>query len=73
MGHFEVDDLEAVMRDLSSRGVTFEEYETPKTVGGMAQIGRLAGRGSRIRTAMSSGSARPSSQRDPCGALARST
>ena len=29
--HFEVTDIEAVVRDLTSRGVTFEEYETPKT------------------------------------------
>ena len=32
VAHFEVDDIEAVVRDLTSRGVTFEEYETPKTV-----------------------------------------
>ena len=36
--HFEVDDIEAVVRDLTSRGVTFEEYETPKTVNFIAQI-----------------------------------
>ncbi|HEY8885220.1 MAG TPA: VOC family protein, partial [Chloroflexota bacterium] len=39
VAHFEVEDIEAVIRDLTSRGVTFEEYETPKTVGGSAQIG----------------------------------
>jgi catechol 2,3-dioxygenase-like lactoylglutathione lyase family enzyme len=39
VGHFEVDDLDAVMDDLRSRGIVFEEYETPKTVNGVAQIG----------------------------------
>ena len=39
VAHFEVDDLEAVMGDLTARGVTFEEYETPKTVNGVAQLG----------------------------------
>ncbi len=37
--HFEVDDLEGVIRDLTSRGVTFEDYETPKTTNFIAQIG----------------------------------
>ena len=37
--HFEVDDIEAVVRDLTSRGVVFEEYETPKTVNFIAQFG----------------------------------
>lgn len=37
--HFEVDDVESVVRDLTSRGVTFEEYETPKTVNFIAQFG----------------------------------
>ena len=37
--HFEVDDLEAVIRDLTSRGVTFDEYETPTTTNFIAQIG----------------------------------
>jgi catechol 2,3-dioxygenase-like lactoylglutathione lyase family enzyme len=37
--HFEVDDIEAVVRDLTSRGVVFEDYETPKTVDGIAQFG----------------------------------
>ncbi len=41
--HFEVDDVEAVVRDLSSRGVTFEEYEAPKTVDFIAQIGPARG------------------------------
>jgi catechol 2,3-dioxygenase-like lactoylglutathione lyase family enzyme len=39
VAHFEVEDIEAVIRDLTSRGVTFEEYETPKTVDFIAQIG----------------------------------
>jgi catechol 2,3-dioxygenase-like lactoylglutathione lyase family enzyme len=37
--HFEVDDIEAVVRELTSRGVTFEEYESPKTTNFIAQIG----------------------------------
>jgi catechol 2,3-dioxygenase-like lactoylglutathione lyase family enzyme len=37
--HFEVDDIEAVIGELTSRGVTFEEYETPKTIDFIAQIG----------------------------------
>jgi catechol 2,3-dioxygenase-like lactoylglutathione lyase family enzyme len=41
--HFEVRDIEAVVRDLGSRGVTFEEYETPKTVNGIAQFGPARG------------------------------
>ena len=41
--HFEVDDIEAVVRDLTSRGVTFEEYETPKTVNFIAQVGPARG------------------------------
>ena len=39
VAHFEVADIEASVRDLTSRGVTFEEYESPKTIGGIAQIG----------------------------------
>jgi len=41
--HFEVDDIEAVVRELISRGVTFEEYETPKTVDFIAQFGPARG------------------------------
>jgi catechol 2,3-dioxygenase-like lactoylglutathione lyase family enzyme len=41
--HFEVDDIEAVVGDLTSRGVTFEEYETPKTVNSIAQFGLARG------------------------------
>ena len=43
VGHFEVTDLDAVMADLMSRGITFEEYETPKTVNFIAQIGPARG------------------------------
>ena len=43
VGHFEVDDIEAVIRDLTSRGITFEEYETPKTINFIAQIGPARG------------------------------
>jgi catechol 2,3-dioxygenase-like lactoylglutathione lyase family enzyme len=39
VGHFEVDDIGALVRELASRGVTLEEYESPKTVNGIAQIG----------------------------------
>lgn len=37
----DVDDLDAVMADLRSRGVVFEEYDFPglKTVNGVAQLG----------------------------------
>jgi catechol 2,3-dioxygenase-like lactoylglutathione lyase family enzyme len=41
--HFEVHDIEAVIRDLTSRGVTFEEYETPKTTNFIAQVGPARG------------------------------
>jgi catechol 2,3-dioxygenase-like lactoylglutathione lyase family enzyme len=43
VAHFEVDDLEAVIRDLTSRGVTFQDYETPKTVNFIAQVGPARG------------------------------
>ncbi len=39
VAHFEVDDLDAVVGDIRSRGVSLEEYESPKTVDGIAQIG----------------------------------
>jgi catechol 2,3-dioxygenase-like lactoylglutathione lyase family enzyme len=37
---WEVDDIEATVSDLRSRGVVFEEYDVPglKTVGGIAEI-----------------------------------
>ncbi len=43
VGHFEVDDIETVVRDLTSRGVPFQEYETPKTVDFIAQVGPARG------------------------------
>jgi catechol 2,3-dioxygenase-like lactoylglutathione lyase family enzyme len=43
VAHFEVDDIEAEVHDLTSRGVTFEEYETPKTVNFIAQVGPARG------------------------------
>jgi catechol 2,3-dioxygenase-like lactoylglutathione lyase family enzyme len=43
VAHFEVDDIEAIIGDLTSRGVTFEEYETPKTVNFIAQVGPARG------------------------------
>ncbi len=43
VGHFEVDDLDAIVRDLIGRGVAFQEYETPKTVDFIAQIGPARG------------------------------
>ena len=43
VAHFEVDEIESVIRDLTSRGITFEEYETPKTVNFIAQIGPARG------------------------------
>jgi catechol 2,3-dioxygenase-like lactoylglutathione lyase family enzyme len=43
VAHFEVADLDAVIAELTSRGITFEEYETPKTVNFIAQIGPARG------------------------------
>lgn len=43
VGHFEVDDIESVVRDLTARGVAFEEYESPKTINFIAQIGPARG------------------------------
>ena len=43
VAHFEVDDIEAVIGELTSRGVTFEEYEAPKTDNFIAQIGPARG------------------------------
>ena len=41
---FRVSDIESEVRDLQRRGVRFEEYETPKTIDGIATIpiGRTA-------------------------------
>jgi catechol 2,3-dioxygenase-like lactoylglutathione lyase family enzyme len=43
VAHFEVDDIDEAIRELTSRGVTFEEYETPKTVNFIATIGPARG------------------------------
>ena len=43
VAHFEVDDVEAQVRDLTAHGVVFEEYETPKTVNFIAQVGPARG------------------------------
>jgi catechol 2,3-dioxygenase-like lactoylglutathione lyase family enzyme len=43
VGHFEVSDIEACVRELAARGVPFAEYETPKTVDFIAQIGPARG------------------------------
>ena len=43
VAHFEVVDIQAVIPELTSRGVTFEEYETPKTVNFIAQVGPARG------------------------------
>ncbi|MEA2227638.1 MAG: hypothetical protein QOF04_1268 [Solirubrobacteraceae bacterium] len=41
LAHFVVDDVEATVRELRDRGVTFEEYDLPalKTVDGVAAVG----------------------------------
>ncbi len=36
---FEVPDLELAMNELRARGISFEEYESPKTVDGIARLG----------------------------------
>jgi catechol 2,3-dioxygenase-like lactoylglutathione lyase family enzyme len=41
--HFEVEDVEAAVRELTARGITFEEYETPKTIDFIAQVGPARG------------------------------
>jgi catechol 2,3-dioxygenase-like lactoylglutathione lyase family enzyme len=43
VAHFEVGDIDEAVRELTSRGVTFEEYETPKTVNFIATIGPARG------------------------------
>jgi catechol 2,3-dioxygenase-like lactoylglutathione lyase family enzyme len=43
VAHFEVGDIETVVRELRSRGVAFQEYETPKTIDFIAQIGPARG------------------------------
>jgi len=41
--HFEVADIEAEIAELQSRGVQFDDYETPKTVNFIAQLGPARG------------------------------
>ena len=43
VAHFEVADLDAEVRQLIARGVAFQEYESPKTIDFMAQIGPARG------------------------------
>jgi catechol 2,3-dioxygenase-like lactoylglutathione lyase family enzyme len=43
VAHFEVADLDATIAELQSRGVTFDDYETPKTVNFIAQLGPARG------------------------------
>lgn len=43
VAHFEVEDIEAEVRQLIARGVAFQEYETPKTIDFIAQIGQARG------------------------------
>ena len=38
-----MDDIETVVRELIARGVAFNEYETPKTVDFIAQVGPARG------------------------------
>ena len=43
VGHFEVTDIATEVRELTARGVVFNEYETPKTVDFIATIGPARG------------------------------
>jgi predicted enzyme related to lactoylglutathione lyase len=43
VAHFEVDDIDTAVRELTGRGLGLEVYETPKTVNGIAQIGPARG------------------------------
>jgi len=43
VAHFEVADIEGAIAELQSRGVTFDDYETPKTVNFVAQLGSARG------------------------------
>jgi catechol 2,3-dioxygenase-like lactoylglutathione lyase family enzyme len=43
VGHFEVADIVATVAELTAAGVTFQEYETPKTVDFIAQVGPARG------------------------------
>ncbi len=43
VAHFEIDDIELAVKELSERGVTFEEYESPKTENYIAVVGAARG------------------------------
>jgi catechol 2,3-dioxygenase-like lactoylglutathione lyase family enzyme len=43
VAHFEVADLASEVEELVSRGVAFNDYETPKTVNFIAQVGPAKG------------------------------
>ena len=43
VAHFEVADIKATVQALVARGVTFHEYETPKTTDFIAQVGPARG------------------------------
>lgn len=43
VAHFEVDDIEGTVAGLRAKGVTFLEYETPKTVNFIAELGPARG------------------------------
>ena len=43
VAHFEVADLEATVAELLEHGVSFQDYETPKTVNYIAQVGPARG------------------------------
>jgi catechol 2,3-dioxygenase-like lactoylglutathione lyase family enzyme len=43
VAHFEVADIEGAIAELQSRGVMFDDYETPKTVNFIAQLGPARG------------------------------
>jgi catechol 2,3-dioxygenase-like lactoylglutathione lyase family enzyme len=43
VAHFEVSDIEASVKELSERGVRFEDYESPKTEHHIATIGPARG------------------------------
>jgi catechol 2,3-dioxygenase-like lactoylglutathione lyase family enzyme len=43
LAHFEIDDIEKTVSGLQGKGVIFLEYETPKTVNFIAEIGPARG------------------------------
>ena len=58
VAHFEVDDIEAAVRDLTSRGSPSRSTRRRRRSAASPRSVRLAGRGSSIRTAMCSACAR---------------